>query len=335
MSAVEWGRHHEGAGSSVISAMRARLQAQAVEHARASPARPPLFGLFAGEPSKAIAAARPAAMARSPHAEPARAATFRDLLELSGFRRFGAVASGLAAIWVGFHLAAPPPPDPTELDEPHRFWSEVARPFEFYHVASSDLGEATRYQAKHTRFGGGRRDMLTYGSLGQDGQHLRIAFYRVGVEEAPVARFATEIARRAAEVDVTAVKTGPSELMPTRFGAFEVADFRLTGEGGAHACLGFRLNHTAPAFRMSGYACGDSERAMDRGSLACLLDRIDLIGAGEDVALSAFFAGAEARRRVDCFPMRNARVAKWLDPQGDAPSLRMGAPGLRITPMRK
>ncbi|HEY8578792.1 MAG TPA: hypothetical protein VIL72_02825, partial [Beijerinckiaceae bacterium] len=84
----------------------------------------------------------------------------------------------------------------------------------------------------------------------------------------------------------------------------------------------FRLHAREPAFRVSGYGCGSAKRGMDRRMLACALDRIELLSAGQDTALRDFFRAAEEARKSDCQPLRNARAPTWLDPAGAPPALR-------------
>ncbi|HEY8581141.1 MAG TPA: hypothetical protein VIL72_14735, partial [Beijerinckiaceae bacterium] len=184
MSLVESTRLESVPGSFQIAAVRAALRAQAEApppgRAAAVEARPAAPGVFARARVRAAAAFAPrpsrAAGARR------RAATFRDLLAVRAVRRAVNGLSLAALVWVALHLVFPPAADPSDLREPHRFWTEVTKPFRFYEIASVDLGEPAAYEARQTRFGGGRRDTIVYGGFGADETHLRIEFYRVGVE---------------------------------------------------------------------------------------------------------------------------------------------------------
>ena len=97
--------------------------------------------------------------------------------------------------------------------------------------------------------------------------------------------------------------------LTTRFGRFETATLRVPGRSAA--CDGFHLALAAPALAIDGVACGTV-----RGDLACLIDRLDLVSAGEDSALVDLFVAAELRRNPACSGMRlgpDVVHAAWLD----------------------
>ncbi len=105
--------------------------------------------------------------------------------------------------------------------------------------------------------------------------------------------------------------------MPTRFGTFEIADVTLTDGSVARVpCSGFRLALAAPAFTISGLACGRPGEPVTRTTLACLVDRLDLASGGDDRAMIDFFAASERRRDAACAGARLApdgMHAAWLD----------------------
>ncbi len=47
------------------------------------------------------------------------------------------------------------------------------------------------------------------------------------------------------------------------------------------------------AFRFAGWWCGQNGRPADRRQLACLIDKVALLSAGEDKGLRALFTQAE------------------------------------------
>lgn len=80
---------------------------------------------------------------------------------------------------------------------------------------------------------------------------------------------------------------------------------------------------------MAGFACGAPGRPLGRAALACAVDRIDLVSAGDDAALRAVFVAAERRTGATCLggPSLAAvgpgtRRLGWLDPDGALPPLR-------------
>jgi hypothetical protein len=69
--------------------------------------------------------------------------------------------------------------------------------------------------------------------------------------------------------------------------------------GSEFACLGFRSTD-GKVLEIGGFACGTPGNPIDRARLACALDRLDLISAGEDRELRAFFTGAPRQLGAAC-----------------------------------
>ncbi len=267
-----------------------------------------------------------AAMAE-PQPEPVSAAPLwrngRALLDIPAVRRAGGVCAAAIGLWLGYATPRSEAPVAIPHAEPASEWLDVVKPFQLYQVASPEFATAFGiYEAQHNLEGGGRRDVLSLGALDQNEPYLRVAFYRLGREEAPKPSFFVEMARRASGAGLSVDRASAPHLLPTRFGAFETADVTVSGAAGARTCVGFRLLEENPRFRISGFACGETARPVDRSAIACLIDRFDLVAAGEDHGLRDFFARAEQERRPECFASKMAQNANWLAPQSSAPALR-------------
>ena len=118
------------------------------------------------------------------------------------------------------------------------------------------------------------------------------------------------------------VKTALPGGLASRFGEFEVADIVLAQGAIEASCLGFRLDVASPGLKITGFACGGG-KPLDRPTLACALDRIDLISAGEDHALAKFFLDAEQGRGKVCSAPRGPGArSTWLDQGAQLPPLR-------------
>ena len=183
-------------------------------------------------------------------------------------------------------------------------WLEISRPFRLFALAGSDWGrEPTSYTAERHRDGGGRRDHLSFGTFDSNQPWLHVTLYRIGSEEAVLAPFFVDMARRAAPAGLAVARMGQPDKLPTRFGAFEVADFTLEGRSGASGqstrCLGFRLAKP-DVLQIGGFACGAPGKPIDQARLACMLDRIDLVSAGDDTQMRAFFTGAVGEVGAAC-----------------------------------
>ena len=183
-------------------------------------------------------------------------------------------------------------------------WVEIQKPFRLFALASAEWGREASYAADRHREGGGRRDHITFGRFGA-GAWLQVTFYRPGAEDPDPAPFFVEMARRAAPAGLAISRMGQQRPLPTRLGGFEVAELTVappatqTGPGPSAPCLGFRLAD-AKVLHIGGLACGTPGRPIERARVACALDRIDLISAGDDTELRAFFTGANGQLGAAC-----------------------------------
>jgi hypothetical protein len=214
-------------------------------------------------------------------------------------------------------------------------WVEIAKPFRLFALAAPDWGrEPTSYTAQRQRDGGGRRDNLTYGTFGTDQPWLHLTLYRPGTEEAVAAPFFVDMARRAAPAGLAVARMGQPAPLPTRFGTFEVADFTLAGQAGATGpstqCLGFRLP-TDKILQIGGFACAAPGQPVSRQRLACTLDRIDLISAGDDTDLRGFFTRAPIGPGPACRDLHAATLRQESGPrQADIAEPSVPAGGFTI-----
>jgi hypothetical protein len=243
------------------------------------------------------------------------------------------LSAGLtAALFIAAALVPPPDQNRARSDTdplPGSPWIDIVRPFQIYALTSQFGREPTSFVAQRHRDGGGRTDTLTWGNLNSGAAeptpYLRLTLHRVGRESADDSSFFIQMVRQAALFGAAVTGSGVSDALSTRFGTFETADLSLeSGQtlSGAAACLGFRFASDAPALRISGFACGTPARPVDRQTLACTLDRLDLVLSGDDQELGRFFAAAEARRDPRCTPSRNQQANaqnNWLDPAASAP----------------
>ncbi len=261
----------------------------------------------------------PAAMPRAPGRQ-VQARLVRWSLCLAGA---AAVCAVVLAGLSGRPAAAPPTPAPA----PKSAWLEVNHPLRFYGLESAAFGKEPRiYEARRHTTGGGRQDYLDFGEamLGR-GPSLHLSVYRIGAEQAPEGRFYVEMARQAARSGLSVVRSAQPGDLPTRFGVFETADLTLATPAGEVPCLGYMLNVSKPELRIAGYACGASDRPIDRRTLACALDRLDILSGGADREIGRFFAAAELARGTGCGGARGGagRTAEWIDTDLNRPALRV------------
>lgn len=237
----------------------------------------------------------------------------------------GAIAIAAGAVLLARSLAAEPRPVPVASAAVRNPWIEIAHPLRFYALDSAEFGREPRaYEARRHREGGGREDSLLFGAAvpGKE-TSVRVSIYRKGAEAAPDSRFFVEMARQAARSGLSVARSAQPGELPTRFGVMEAADIVLTTSSGEASCLGFLLDAATPGLRISGFACGAPNKPMDRRTLACGVDRLDLIAAGDDRELARFFVTAELARGKGCGGAKGGS-SSWLEPGAGKPALRDG-----------
>lgn len=244
----------------------------------------------------------------------------------------------IASLFIAIALIPQPPataPAPEPL--PKGPWAEIERPLQMYALAPGAFTpEPLSFQAKRHREGRGRIDVMTWGRLDDDAApYLRLSVHRIGREPLADSSFFIHMVREAAGFGAAITRGHVADPMPTRFGLFEAADITLEQGSDSAQCLGFRFASPERLIRMTGFACGTAADPIDRRTLACTIDRISLISAGEDHDLKKFFAAAEAGRDPHCSPRSAAAQppsnveASWIDQTGTAPLRGVAKPRRR------
>lgn len=166
-------------------------------------------------------------------------------------------------------------------------------------------GEKLIYEARRHSTGGGREDFLNYGEFAGNAPFVRLAVTRHGSEIVAAPSFYVDMARRAAAIGVSIDRADPPAPRATRFGDFDMAAMTMrNGRLARDNCRGFSFIATPPGLGVAGFACGADGQPLSDGDLACLINRLDLVPAGEDKPLRDFFAAAGTRAGRGC-------VAPW------------------------
>ncbi len=261
----------------------------------------------------------------------------------------GLVAGGLA-LASGLLLSRLPDQSTGAADAPASRWTDVRQPIALYDLSGTDFAKLpATYLARNREPDGAREDVLTFGRLGDVKPYLQLSLLRAGTAagSSPVVRrqlpgsgssndrdpgLADALAQLAGSRGLTATGIHVAAVLETRLGPVAAADLLLTGGAGdaTRPCLGFRsMAEGGTVLDIAGFACGAPGRPLSRAALACALDRVDLVSAGEDSALRAVFVAAQRRSITSCLGgaptaslLGGGRRLGWLDPDGALPPLR-------------
>jgi hypothetical protein len=223
-------------------------------------------------------------------------------------------------------------------------WIDVVHPFARFDMPSNLFGRTPAYTARRRQNSEGQEDMLTFGRFGTDAPWLRMGIYRAGSEGITPGNLFIDLARHASDAGIAIIKSGQNDLVPTRFGMLEVAGVTLAQGRTELACLGMRLLAYDPDMQITGLACGTEGQPIEPQTIACVLDRLDVIATGDDQALAGFFARSETRRGLACQAsasgMYSAASARVYTGTGNIPKKTSqaarqgsnGAPGRHVPP---
>ncbi|WP_027555383.1 hypothetical protein [Bradyrhizobium sp. Cp5.3] len=181
-------------------------------------------------------------------------------------------------------------------------WSIADRSHPAFALSRHDSFEKSASYTIFRHPGGGRRDVMRWTGEA-DKAVAELDVYRPGGEFNPAQPAVAILASLMGA-------TGPLEeagLIDTKFGP--VALFRPGGAAkGTPSCLGYLKRNDDPALQISGFSCQGDTLPAQRAAIACTLNRLTLLTAGNEPKLAELFAHAELRRR----PCGPAGSPDWL-----------------------
>uniref|UniRef100_A0A9E7ZGR4 Uncharacterized protein n=1 Tax=Bosea sp. NBC_00436 TaxID=2969620 RepID=A0A9E7ZGR4_9HYPH len=240
-----------------------------------------------------------------------------------GQPRLASLASPVAAATPQNAISRKPLLAATEAD-----WVTITRPIATFNLEAPELGrEAPAIEARRSRDGGQREDLLSFGAFAGSAPHLSLRLRTGDGLAASASSFTVALVHTAAFRSLAVERGSTPALIETRFGPLETADVVLGNGTESRACLAFRTVESDAPFAMSGWWCAGAKPS-DRKQLTCLIDRLDLANAGAESELRAAFTRSELQRQPGCATPRLAatgRKVSWLDADGTMPALRMKA----------
>jgi hypothetical protein len=215
-------------------------------------------------------------------------------------------------------------PSPARAGVPD--WTPVARPIATFGLGMPDLdGQPIRHGARRDRSSATREDVLQAGEFTMPATHLRLAVQRDPV--APASSHYLAVTRQAAEAGLAVERIAQPRALASKFGPIEASDVMLGQGDDVRHCLAFRHITDDRAFGFQGWLCGQGGVAADRQRLTCLLDRLNLLAAGEARELRVHFSRAELNRQASCTSpklQQAGRRTSWLEDGQPKPPLRRG-----------
>jgi hypothetical protein len=209
------------------------------------------------------------------------------------FVRLLAYICGLAVLaTIAVDLFAAVPSMAVMPQAPLPGWSPASRPHPAFAISQLDLtGRTDAYEIlRHPD--GGRKDILRWAFTVAESPTSEIEIYRTGNE---VDAFAAPDADLAARMG-TAGEAETAGVIDTKFGPIAILRFGGQESTKAHSCMGFAKFFGVPKIRISGWSCQGDSPAAQRAHLACTLNRLTLLSAGNDPRIAELFARAELKR---------------------------------------
>ena len=157
---------------------------------------------------------------------------------------------------------------------------------------------AAAYDAATRESDGARKDTLTLGDPLSDGPFLRATIRMGAASTGRPALFFVEIARQAAELGQAVARAANPQSDPATGATALYSEVALDAGGRQRACLGFRFNG-GRAVDLTGLACGGVGQPLERGSLECLISRIEPTSAGVAAGVDKLVKNP-APRKSDC-----------------------------------
>jgi hypothetical protein len=195
-------------------------------------------------------------------------------------------------------------------------WSAASRSVRAFAVSQSDSRNKTEIYEMFRHPQGGRKDVFRWTAADQKGV-AELEIYRPGAE---VNRAGPAIAGIAVRMDpVGARELEAFGVIDSKFGT--VTLLRLIGAEAGRSCLGLLKRIVEPDFQISGWSCQGDTLPARRAAIRCMLNRLILLTAGNDLKLAELFAHAELKRPDCASPSAPALSADWVT-GNESPRLR-------------
>lgn len=178
-------------------------------------------------------------------------------------------------------------------------WSPAIRPQPAFAAPVIDFSSQSESYEVLRHPEGGRKDILQWSAALSDGPLSRLEIYRSGGELNAFGTPAAEIAARIPNGRADDMQ--PVGVIQSKFGPVALVGFTSHVSGRVQTCTGFAHGFESPKVLISGWTCQTDNPQLQRQAVACVLDRLTMLSAGNDPKLAELFAHAELKR-AGCSP---------------------------------
>ena len=172
-------------------------------------------------------------------------------------------------------------------------WTQAVRPQPAFSAPIADFSSQSESYEILRHPEGGRKDILRWSAALSTAPLSQIELYRPGTELTGFGPAAAEIAARVSQGAETAQAAG---VIDTKFGPVALVAFSNQIGDRQQPCVGFAHAFETPRLQISGWSCQGDNAQMQRQAIACALDRLTMLSAGNDAKVAELFARAELRR---------------------------------------
>lgn len=173
-------------------------------------------------------------------------------------------------------------------------WVQAVRPLAAFAAPVADFASQSESYEILRHPAGGRKDILRWSAALTAAPLSQIELYRPGAELTAFGPAASEIAFRVAQGRTDTVQA--AGVIETKFGLVALVGFSNHVSGKPQPCIGFAHSFETPRLQISGWSCQGEHAQTQRQAVACALDRLTMLSAGNDPKLAELFARAELKR---------------------------------------
>ena len=173
-------------------------------------------------------------------------------------------------------------------------WTAAVRPQPAFAAPVADFSNLSESYEILRHPEGGRKDILRWSATPDQAPLSQIELYRPGDELTAFGPVAAEIAARIASGRAGAIQA--AGVIETKFGAVALVGFPSHAGGSVQPCIGFAHSFQTPRLLISGWSCHGDTPQMQRQAVACALDRLTMLSAGNNPDMAELFARTELKR---------------------------------------